>query len=378
MFLDVDINGDALPPKTLCLTFDDGPGETVGDGPGPRTKELGAYLCERGVPATFFMVGKSIGGLDHILGRLRDQGHLVANHTFNHPHLLRDVPDAARLIHQLLLTDERIRSHVDGGTVFFRPPYGAWRLEGDSASRVADVLNRSRRLSGHVGPIMWDVGGADWTYWRDRRSPEDCAQEYLAQIERAGRGIVLMHDSTADIDEVRGLNQTFQMTTLLVPLLKERGYRFVRLDAVPQVASASAVSYQATLRAPGGLWVSPRPRDDYEVWADGPSAGGPERFGVVVLGGGRVALRAANGRFVATPPGAGRSVLANGPVVGKWETFELEDLGDDLVALRTTRGSYLGCEPRLGGRLTADFKSKKTDSIFKLNKIHIGRTKDYG
>jgi len=223
MFFDVDIKGDGLPPKTLCLTFDDGPGETAGDGPGPRTSEIGAYLCERGVPATFFVVGKSTGGLDHVLGRLRDQGHLVANHTFDHPNLLRDVSDAGRLVDQLLLADERIRSHVDGGTVFFRPPYGAWRPEGQVASRVAELLNRSRRLPGHVGPILWDVGGADWTYWRDRRSPEDCAREYLAQIERAGRGIVLMHDSTADIDEVRGRNQTFQLTRRLIALLKELG-----------------------------------------------------------------------------------------------------------------------------------------------------------
>jgi len=368
MFLDVDIKGDGLPPKTLCLTFDDGPGETAGAGPGPRTSELGAYLRERGIPATFFMVGKSIGGLDHVLGQLRDQGHLVANHTFNHPHLLRDVPDPDRLVDQLVLTDERIRSHVDGGTVFFRPPYGAWRPEGKVASHVADLLNRSHRLPDHVGPIMWDVGGADWTYWRDRRSPEDCAQEYLAQIERAGRGIVLVHDSTADIDEVREQNQSFQLTTLLIPLLTERGYRFVRLDAVPQVASASAVTYQATLRARGGLWVSPRPRSDYEVWAHHPPAEGPERFGVVILGGGRVALRAANGRFVATPPGAGGSVLANGVRAGEWETFELEVLGDDLVALRTARGSYLGCEPRLGGRLTANFKSREANCIFKFIK----------
>jgi len=214
---------------------------------------------------------------------------------------------------------------------------------------------------------LWDVGGADWTYWRDRRSPEDCAREYLAQIERAGRGIVLMHDSTADIDEVRGRNQTFQLTRRLIPLLKELGYRFVRLDAVPQVASASAVSCQATLQASSGLFVSSRPRGNDEVWADSRSAGGWERFGVVVLGGGRVALRAANGRFLATRQCAGGPVLANGPVVGEWETLELEDLGDDLVALRTARGSYLGCEPRLGGRLTAGLKSKKNEFHFQIN-----------
>jgi hypothetical protein len=99
---------------------------------------------------------------------------------------------------------------------------------------------------------------------------------------------------------------------------------------------------------------------------------------VVVLGGGRVALRAANGRFLSTPLGVGGSVLAIGPAVGEWETLDLEDLGADLVALRTARGSYLGCETRLGGRLTADFKSKQTNSIFKLIKDHSGRIEAEG
>jgi hypothetical protein len=44
MFFHRDIKGDQLPPKTICLTYDDGPGETPGDGPGPNTRELGRFL----------------------------------------------------------------------------------------------------------------------------------------------------------------------------------------------------------------------------------------------------------------------------------------------------------------------------------------------
>jgi chitooligosaccharide deacetylase len=366
MFLDLEIKGNALPHRTLCLTYDDGPGETSSGGPGPRTSEIGAYLGERRVPATFFVVGKFASGLGHVLGQLRAAGHLVANHTFHHPHLLRDVPDRDRLVDQLLLTDARIKPHVHGPTVYFRPPYGAWRPDGAPRSELADRLNGSRRLAAHVGPILWDIGGADWTYWRDRRSPGECARDYLTQIERAGRGIVMMHDSTADSDPVRDNNQTFELTRQLIPLLQERGFRFVRLDAVPQVASAAAVSFQAALQAPGGLFVSPRPRSDDEVWAGIPPAGGYERFGVVDLDGGRVAIRAANGRFLSAPRNAGGAVRASGAVVGEREVLELELLGEDLVALRTAGGSYFGCAPRLGGRLTADFKSRTASSIFKL------------
>jgi peptidoglycan/xylan/chitin deacetylase (PgdA/CDA1 family) len=43
-----------FPPKTLCLTFDDGPGETIGDGPGPKTLKLAKFLNKNGIRATFF------------------------------------------------------------------------------------------------------------------------------------------------------------------------------------------------------------------------------------------------------------------------------------------------------------------------------------
>jgi chitooligosaccharide deacetylase len=371
MFFDGDIKGNDLPYRTLCLTYDDGPGETVGGGSGPRTGEIGDFLAERGVAATFFVVGKFALGLDRVLGRLKAQGHQVANHTFHHPHLLRDVPEPEGLVEQVLLADERIAPHVNGGAVFFRPPYGAWRRDARSTSAVADALNRSARLSRYVGPVMWDVGGADWAYWRDGRSPGDCARDYLAQIERTGRGIVMMHDSTADVERIRDRNQALPMTTQLIPLLQERGFRFVRLDAVPQVASAMAVSYQATLRAPGGLVVSPWPRRDYQIRADPPADGAGARWGVVGLGGGRIALRAATGRFLAVPGGACGSVLPTGLVIGEWETFALEYVGEELVTLRTARGAYVGCDPRFGGRLTAHSSSRRASCVFKLTTDHL-------
>jgi hypothetical protein len=56
MFQDSDIVADLLPPGTLCLAYDDRPGQadTSRDGRGLRTAELGAFLHSQGVPATFF------------------------------------------------------------------------------------------------------------------------------------------------------------------------------------------------------------------------------------------------------------------------------------------------------------------------------------
>ncbi len=93
MFFDLDLRGDALPPKTLCLTYDDGPGQTEGVGPGPKTAELGHYLAERGIAATFFVIGRHVRAYPGIVARLRAGGHIVANHTDTHPTLVSFVRD---------------------------------------------------------------------------------------------------------------------------------------------------------------------------------------------------------------------------------------------------------------------------------------------
>ena len=60
MFFANPITGDTLPSKTLCLTYDDGPGETAGTGPGPRTLAIAECLARYGVRATFFVCGKHV------------------------------------------------------------------------------------------------------------------------------------------------------------------------------------------------------------------------------------------------------------------------------------------------------------------------------
>jgi peptidoglycan/xylan/chitin deacetylase (PgdA/CDA1 family) len=260
MFFDHDVVADRLPPGTLCLTFDDGPGRTEGDDdrPGPRTAELGAFLHASGVPATFFAVGEFARQSGDILAVLRTLGHLVANHTFDHPSLPALVARGGDAADQVARTDVAIRDHVEG-TTFFREPYGDWRLRGEARSNGAAALNRSRVSTGHVGPIGWDIDAGDVGFWRDGRPAEDCARAYLDAIETAGRGIVLMHDSTADIAEIRPRNWALGVVRRLVPELRRRGYRFVRLDAIPQVASAARGSTATTLVARDDPGRSRRP-----------------------------------------------------------------------------------------------------------------------
>jgi peptidoglycan/xylan/chitin deacetylase (PgdA/CDA1 family) len=240
MFFDVDIKGPDLPRKTLCLTYDDGPGETEGDGPGARTTELAHFLCDAGIPATFFVVGRHANRYPESIAALHRLGHAIGNHTYSHPGLVAHTQAGGDPADELKRTDAVLRSITSERPIFFRAPYGNWRQVNRRTGRdyrrsiVAARLNRSPRLAHYIGPINWDISAEDFAFWGKNASPADAADAYLRLIEQTGRGIVLLHDSSAE-PALRRRNRTLELTMLLVPALLRRGYRFVPLTQVPRI-----------------------------------------------------------------------------------------------------------------------------------------------
>jgi peptidoglycan/xylan/chitin deacetylase (PgdA/CDA1 family) len=64
--------------RELWLTLDDGPA-------GAETVLLGLELQRRGVPATFFIKGRSLAAEPQLAQQLCAAGHTLANHTYTHP-----------------------------------------------------------------------------------------------------------------------------------------------------------------------------------------------------------------------------------------------------------------------------------------------------
>ena len=379
MFFDYDIKADRLPPRTVCLTYDDGPGETAGDGPGPRTRELGRFLQGQGVRATFFVVGKHVEQHPGAVAALRDGGHLVGNHTYSHPGLVKVAESGGDVVGELARTGALLRRDVHDDLIYFRAPYGNWRQRVSEATRedrpesiVAAVLNASGRFADHVGPVNWDIVAGDWNCWRHDVPPEDCARGYLDKIEEIGRGMVLMHDSSEE-DDVRPKNQTLRMSQVLVPELKRRGYRFVRLDEIPQVRSAAMVRAQVVIKTPGGAPLRLDREGSDEVRVGPRSAGVHEPFGVVPLGDGRIALRARNGLFLSVPGEPAGVVRAVGPGAGPGETFVTEPQGGHGFVLRSLSGAPLTLDDdREGGRLWAS--TRAADRLpFDFEPVHEAR-----
>src|SRR5690606_4913387 len=121
----------------------------------------------------------------------------------------------------------------------FRPPFGDYDQE-------TFTTLESSPMNKYVGPISWDVGdrmdeangrAAGWECWQDgadlkRLTVQQCGDLYLTEIRRQSRGIVLMHDPYVDDVTFEG---TVDMVKYIVPILKEEGFQFVRVDKVPDI-----------------------------------------------------------------------------------------------------------------------------------------------
>jgi peptidoglycan-N-acetylglucosamine deacetylase len=210
----------------IALTFD--------DGPNARTAEVLDALKELNVKATFFIVGQQAHRHPDILARIAREGHLLANHSATHAFLgARYDADPAALVEQIRDVHDQIAPLMPADAKFyFRAPYGKWTKD------HARTLNRDGELRRYVGPIYWDIGGditltregyvmsaADWDCWRMGWSAHTCAKGYAREIRRKDGGVVLMHC-------IHG--QSAALVREVVPALIEEGYRFVRLDQMPE------------------------------------------------------------------------------------------------------------------------------------------------
>lgn len=334
------IAGLRLPERTLCLTYD--------DGPGPDSAAIGDFLAERGVRATFFVVGKYAEQRPEVLAGLHAAGHIIGNHTYDHPDMPYYVAAGGDVREQIIRTDGLIRRYSRDGRVFLRATYGKWSPE------VANELNIDLRSSlGHVGPVYWEVPGIDCHCWRLGQSVEEAEQQYLAQIERHGGGIVVMHDSVADMDAVAEGSRTLELTRSLVPRLQGMGYRFIGLDEIDDPRLTAALDDSFALRSPGGAWLAGVDAAGEALrWVRGPETAALQ-LRLEDHGLGRIALRTPLGhclRVDARQDDVVRVADAQGPAA----LFHSIPLRDGQLMLRSYDGNYLGGERGDGAPVRAN------------------------
>src|SRR5690606_16418898 len=89
-----------------------------------NTPRLLDILKERGVKATFYVVGRMVREHPAIAKRTVDEGHEVANHSWSHPKLSTMSQAAVR--DELKKTHDVIVAATGVAPRNFRPPYGAF------------------------------------------------------------------------------------------------------------------------------------------------------------------------------------------------------------------------------------------------------------
>lgn len=157
--------------QAIYLTFDDGPIPEV-------TPWVLDMLARYEAKATFFCVGENVERYPEIFRRLRDEGHSVGNHTFNH--VSGWSHDNVPYFHNVRNCAQIVDSDL------FRPPYGRMK------PRQVQFLQRHYRI------VMWDVLSGDFD---PETTPEQCCRNVL-QNARAG-SIVVFHDSLKAKDNMQ-------------------------------------------------------------------------------------------------------------------------------------------------------------------------------
>ncbi|MCC6818850.1 MAG: polysaccharide deacetylase family protein, partial [Bacteroidia bacterium] len=328
MFALKDIDSVNLNDKTLCLTYDDGPGQF--------SEEIGRFLFEQGVRATFFVVGKFAVEHPDILEKLHQWGHIIGNHTFEHPDMPIYVGNNGDIRDQIIRTNVLIEKYNRNGLIYFRAPYGKWSPE------VANALNTSLRSSHKMcGPVYWQIPGIDCYFWKLGKSVDETVDAYVNEIETHGKGIIVMHDEIADMDSVKPLNKTLELTKALIPLLKNKGYNFIGLDEIAHPALKDPLTDAFALLSPKGCSLKYEDVNHGKVfWSNAGVNDALVHWSLLRKGEGKVCLLTQSGKFLMAQPNASELVISS--EYNEYCLFDDIPLFDQWQYFRAQNGHYWG------------------------------------
>ncbi len=196
--------------RALALTYDDGPGPEL-------TGRLLDMLGAHGARATFFLLGRRAARAPSTADRTRAEGHESGCHTHDHLNAWKTWPWKAR--RDVRHGYETLARWV-GESGVFRPPYGKMTLL--TAYEV-------RRRGASVG--WWTVDSGDT--W-ERLPRVDAVVE---RVERAGGGVVLLHDFDREGPDAGERSEFVLRTTAgLLELAQREGWRVVTIGEVMEGA----------------------------------------------------------------------------------------------------------------------------------------------
>lgn len=183
-------------PRTLSLTFDDGPDPTW-------TPRILQQLQRCHAAATFFMVGERVLAEPDLAHRVRAGGHHIQLHC--HRHIRHTELTEVELQHDsesALAALERISVRPR----LWRAPWGVCT---DASHRVAERLG--------LQLVRWSIDTHDW------RGDEPQTMLDHARSQLADSGVVLMHDALGPGARRTGCQNTLALLPQLVAAARAHG-----------------------------------------------------------------------------------------------------------------------------------------------------------
>ena len=188
--------------KVVALTFDDGPDEVF-------TPQVLDILKKYDVKATFFLIGEKVPYNKQIVKREKEEGHEIGNHTYTHINAAKKTK--SEIESEVTKTQEAIKEITGEYPTLFRPPYRA-------LSRDLCQVVKSKNMN----IILWsNIDVRDWS--------NPGVNSIVSTIENKveNGNIIILHDyNTVRNDK----SQTIQALEIVIPKLKEKGYKFVTIS----------------------------------------------------------------------------------------------------------------------------------------------------
>lgn len=186
--------------KSIYLTFDEGYENGY-------TGAILDTLKEKEVTAVFFVTMPYVKQNSELVQRMIDEGHIVGNHTVNHPSM-PSVTDDTKLEEEITKLHDYVKENFDGYEMtYLRPPKG-------------EYSERTVKISKDLGykTVLWSSAYDDWDTSKQDRL--DYARKMIYNYTHNGC-VMLLHavskDNTALLGEV-------------IDTLRNEGYEFKSLD----------------------------------------------------------------------------------------------------------------------------------------------------
>ena len=200
-----------IPPKTVVLSFDDGPEPTW-------TPRILAVLERYRVPASFFLVGAHAASYPGLVRAELQDGDQVGSHTYTHANL-GALPRWRESL-ELTLTQNALAGAAGIHTRLLRMPYSS---EPDAISAADWQAARQAAQDGYL-VVFTSLDTTDWARPGVRHI-------VAAAMPKDGRGAVIMfHDGGGDRAE------TVAALPEIIQRLKAEGYRFATVTGALKLA----------------------------------------------------------------------------------------------------------------------------------------------